>query len=219
MFPLSEFLFLIILDKRLFFSATQRNAKYIGDLLSRVTNKNGSILEIGSGSGEHGVVFQKRFPEIIWQTSDPKLEHRNSISAWIKYEELNKKMPQPLAIDVEKIPWKIPFKLVNSLQGIVSINLIHVAKWSCTVALLKESGKLLHKGGFLILYGPFKIDDKHTSQSNYLFDSSLKKKNDLWGIRNLEEVTFEAKKYGFYQEDIVSMPANNFSIIYRKVNY
>ena len=57
------------------------------------------------------MVFQKRFPEIIWQTSDPKLVHRKSISSWIEHEELTKKMPQPLEIDVEKIPWKIPLKL------------------------------------------------------------------------------------------------------------
>jgi hypothetical protein len=41
--------------------------------------------------------------------------------------------------------------------------------------------------------------------------------NDFWGIRNIEEVTFEAKKNGFSLEDIICMPANNFSIIYRKV--
>jgi len=65
-------------------------------------------LEIGSGSGEHRVVFQKRLPEIIWQTSYPELVHRGSISSWIEYEDLSKKMPQPLEIDVEKIPWEIP---------------------------------------------------------------------------------------------------------------
>ena len=97
-------------------------------------------MEIGSGSGEHGVFFQKRFPGIIWQTSDPELVHRKSISSWIEYEDLTKKMPQPLEIDVEKIPWKIPFRLANSLQGIVSINMIHVAHWSCTEALFRESG-------------------------------------------------------------------------------
>ena len=43
-------------------------------------------------------------------------------------------------------------------------------------------------------------------------------KNESWGIRNLEEVTDEAKKNGFFQEDIIRMPANNFSIIYRKVS-
>jgi len=205
------------LDNRLFFSATQRNRDCIGDVLSRIIKK-GSVLEIGSGSGEHGVFFQKRFPGIIWQTSDPELVHRKSISSWIEYEDLTKKMPQPLDIDVEKIPWKIPLRLAHSLQGIVSINMIHIAKWSCTIALFKGAGKLLTKGKILILYGPFKIGNNHTSQSNYLFDNSLKMQNDLWGSKNLEEVCDESKKNGFSQEEIISMPANNFSIIYRKVS-
>ena len=108
----------MILDNRLFFSATQRNRDCIGDVLSRII-KRGAVLEIGSGSGEHGVAFQKRFPEIIWQTSDPDLQHRKSIVSWIEYEQLKKKMPQPLEINVENIPWKIPFNLANSLLGIV----------------------------------------------------------------------------------------------------
>ncbi len=206
------------MENRLFFPATKRNSACIGNVLSKIIKRNGSILEIGSGSGEHGVVFQKRFPEVIWQTSDPKLVHRKSISSWIEHENLSKKMPQPLVLDVEKIPWEIPLKLANSLQGIVSINMIHVAKWNCTVELFKESGKLLNKGKFLIFYGPFKIGNKHTSQSNYFFDNSLKIKNDLWGIRNLEDVSDEAKKNGFFQENIIKMPANNYSIIYSKVS-
>ena len=206
------------LDNRLFFPATNRNKNCIGGVLSRIIRKNGSILEIGSGSGEHGVAFQKRFPEIVWQTSDPELIHRKSISSWIKYEELNNKMPQPITLNVENIPWKIPLKLVDSLQGIVSINMIHVARWTSTIALFRESGRLLHKGQYLILYGPFKICNKHTSQSNSLFDNSLRMQNELWGIRNLEEVSLEAEKNGFYQEDKISMPANNFSIIYRKLS-
>ena len=191
------------MDNRLSFSATQRNRECIAEVLSRIIKKNVSILEIGSGSGEHGVVFQKRFPGIIWQTSDPELVHRKSISSWIEYEDLTKKMPQPLEIDVEKIPWKIPLRLAHSLQGIVSINMIHVAQWSCTVALFKESGKLLNKGQFLILYGPFKVGNKHTSRSNYLFDNSLKMQNDLWGIKNLDEVCNESKKNGFSQRKLL----------------
>ena len=114
---------------------------------------------------------------------------------------------------------EIPLKLVHSLQGIVSINMIHVAEWTCTIALFKESAKLLKNGQFLIFYGPFRIGNKHTSKSNYLFDNSLKIQNDLWGIRNIEEVNYEAKRNNFFQEDMISMPANNFSIIYRKVYF
>ena len=43
--------------------------------------------------------------------------------------------------------------------------------------------------------------------------------NALWGIRYLEEVSDEGKKNGFSQQDSISMPANNFSIIYRKVSW
>ena len=67
-------------------------------------------MEIGIGSGEHGVVFQKRFPGIILQTSDQELLFRKSISSWIEYKNLTKKMPQPLEIDLEKTPWKFPFR-------------------------------------------------------------------------------------------------------------
>ena len=42
--------------------------------------------------------------------------------------------------------------------------------------------------------------------------------NYLWGIKNLEDVCDESKEHGFSQEDIISMTANNFSIIYRKVS-
>ena len=205
------------MDYRLFFPATQRNKKYIGDIFSKIPLKPGYVLEIGSGSGEHGIEFQKRFPEIIWQTSDPSLDHRKSICSWIEHENLSIKMPKPLDIDVTKTPWEIPKEIYESLQGIISINMIHIAAWECTQSLFKESGKLLKKGRFLILYGPFKINKKHTSESNKLFDKSLKMQNSNWGVRNLEEVYKEGKKNGYSQYDLIEMPANNFIIIFRKI--
>ena len=206
------------MDNRLFFPATKRNKESIGKVLSSILLPKGCILEIGSGSGEHGVVFQKRFPEIIWQTSDPELIHRNSINSWINHEELNFKMPKPLAIDVEKTPWEIPSKLRLSLQAVISINMIHIASWNCTKSLFRESGKLLKKGQFLMLYGPFKIGNKHVSLSNDLFDSSLKMQNKFWGVRDIGEVSEEANKYGFNKEELIRMPANNFFLIYRKIS-
>ena len=209
---------IFILDYRLFFPATQRNKIYIGDVLSKIPLKKGFVLEIGSGSGEHGVEFQKRFPEIIWQTSDPKLEYRKSIISWIEHEKLNIKMPEPINIDVTKIPWPIPVKLVDNLQVIISINMIHIAPWECTKSLFKESGKLLNYGKFLILYGPFKIEDKHVSKSNELFDKSLKIQNNNWGVRNLEQVNKEAIINGFQQKQLIQMPANNLTLIYKKIS-
>ena len=110
------------MDKRLFFPATQRNRDSIGDVLSEIIKKDGSILEIGSGSGEHGVVFQKRFPKIIWQTR-PDLCIEKVLFPGLSMK-IKKKMPQPLELDVENMPWKFPLRLTHSLQGIVSINMI-----------------------------------------------------------------------------------------------
>ncbi len=204
------------MDNRLFFPATERNKDSIAEVLSRILLKRGYILEIGSGSGEHAIKFQKCFPELTWQSSDPELLHRKSISSWIEHEELNFQMPQPLDIDVEKIPWEIPSELLNSIQGIISINMIHIASWNCTKSLFKESGNLLKNGQFLMLYGPFKIDGKHISQSNTVFDISLKMQNESWGVRDLGEVSEEANKNDFIEEELIRMPANNFSVIYRK---
>ena len=206
------------MDNRLFFPATERNKDSIAEVLSRILLKRGYILEIGSGSGEHAIKFQKCFPELTWQSSDPELIHRKSISSWIEHEELNLKMPQPLDIDVEKIPWEISSELLHSIQGIISINMIHIASWNCTKSLFKESAKLLKNGQFLMLYGPFKISNNHISQSNELFDSSLKMQNKSWGVRDLKEVSKEATKNGFIEEKLIRMPAYNFSVIYRKVS-
>ena len=204
------------MDNRLFFTSTQRNRYCIGDVLSNFIPERGSLLEIGSGSGEHGVIFQKRFPKIYWQTSDPVFSHRKSISAWIKYEGLRKKMPQPLDIDVEIRPWPITLNLLSNLKGIICINMIHIAPWSSTKALFDESSNLLKQDQFLMLYGPFKKDGNHTSKSNSLFDQSLKTKDITWGIRDLEKLIELAIRSGFKEDAVIQMPANNLSVIFRR---
>ncbi len=203
------------MDERLFFPAVQRNKQYIGDVLDRFLNRGGSVLEIGSGSGEHGVIFQKRFNKIFWQTSDPNISYRKSISAWISYSNLTTKMGQPLDLDVVKRPWPLTSKFIASLQGIISINMIHIAPWSCALALFEEAGQLLNKNKFLILYGPFMNRGVHISESNSLFDQSLRLQNQSWGVRDLEEVRQLAFESGFKDDEVIPMPANNFMIIFR----
>ena len=124
----------------------------------------------------------------------------------------------PLKIDVRDTPWQIPSNIRASLQGIISINMIHIAPWQCTESLFKESSKILKERRFLLLYGPFKIENKHTSESNKLFDKSLKNQNNDWGVRNLENVNEEAMINGFNKEQIIEMPSNNIILIYRKVS-
>jgi hypothetical protein len=201
-------------ENRLFFPATTRNRDSIAAVLSNYISPNSLFLEIASGSGEHGVFFQKKFPSIIWQTSDPELVHRKSINSWIKHEGLFSKMPEPLELDVDMRPWPITKKLRSQIKGIVCINMIHISPWTCTKALFEESKSYLHKNDFLMIYGPFLRKNIQTSESNLNFDQSLKLQNPLWGLRQLDEVNNLALKNGFRQDKVIEMPANNLSVIY-----
>jgi len=203
------------IDNRLNFPATTRNRVHIASVLRDYISPGSLFLEIASGSGEHGVFFQKKFPSIIWQTSDPELIHRKSINSWIKHEGLSSKMPEPLDIDVVMHPWPINKQLTSLIKGIVCINMIHIAPWTCTKALFNESKSYLNQNNFLMLYGPFIRRKIQPSKSNMYFDKSLKLQNPLWGLRQLEEVNEIAVENGFKLDKVVEMPANNLSVIYR----
>ena len=205
----------INLDNRLNFPATSRNRDSIASVLSTYISANSLFLEIASGSGEHGVFFQKKFPSIIWQTSDPELVHRKSINSWIKHEGLFSIMPEPLDLDVEMRPWPISKKLSSLIKGIVCINMIHISPWSCTKALFEQSKSYLFHNNFLMFYGPFLSKEIKTSTSNLNFDQFLKIQNPLWGLRQLDEVNKLALDNGFKQDKIIEMPSNNLSVIYR----
>ncbi len=205
------------MDNRLFFPATQRNKKAIAALLSKTLPEIGVTLEIASGSGEHAVFFQKELKGTTWQSSDPNPTFRKSIKSWIKFEGLEKRMPYPLNIDVEERPWNLSSLGNRKINAIVCINMVHISQWKCTKALIEESSKTLQSGSPLILYGPFKINGKHTSKSNKLFDASLKSQDPNWGIRDLEEINNLALVNGFNLPKLFEMPKNNYSLVYNKV--
>ena len=204
------------MDQRLFFPATERNRGPIGDLLSQLLPASGTVLELASGSGEHAVCFQQRFPHLLWQASDPNPDHRASIDAWIRHQVLTDVMPAALKLDVEERPWPLPPTIRSTLKTVVCINLLHISPASCTDALLEESALLLPSGASLIIYGPFMRNGAHTSASNAAFDQSLRERNDDWGLRDVNAITSIAANAGFQIDDVIPMPANNLTIVFNR---
>ena len=194
-------------DERLIFPATERNRIPIGDELCEQLPPRGLILEIASGSGEHGVTFQKRFPMLTWQCSDPDPEHCRSINSWIRHEQLTVKMPPALQLDIRNLA--LTKQLGETTQAMVAINLLHISAWECTTALLRQSVALLPSGGKLCVYGPFSVDGHHVSESNRSFDASLRERNPAWGVRDQASVLKQACEVGLTLQDITLMPANN----------
>ena len=198
---------------RQFSPSAARNCGPIREVLTRVLPKRGLALEIGSGTGEHAVCFAKALPKLVWLPSDPDIDSRASIEAWIVTEQLANVLA-PVAIDARRETWDVedyaPF------DAMISLNMIHIAPWAATVGLLAGAERLLGPGGVLFLYGPFMRGGIHTAASNAAFDADLKRRDERWGVRDIEELVSEAAPYGIELREVVKMPANNLSLIFAK---
>ena len=196
-------------NDRLMSPAAERNRQPILEVLQQVLPEQARILEVASGSGEHGVYCAEAMPEWEWQPSDPNPHARRSIEAWREHAGLSNLHP-PLALDVTTLCPAGPF------DAILAINLIHISPWGVTEALMACAGRRLAEGGVLYLYGPYRREGRHTAPSNEAFDADLKARDPSWGVRDLEAVVAEAEHHGLALERVVEMPANNLSVVLRR---
>lgn len=195
---------------RLTAPAAVRNAAPILDVLRSALPARGTVLEIASGTGQHAAHFAAALPGIDWQPSDADPRARASIAAWRAHAGLAN-LREPLDLDVRREPWP-----VDTVDAIVCINMIHIAPWEAAVALMKGAGGRIAAGGAIVLYGPYRRGGAHTAPSNEAFDADLRARDPSWGVRDLEAVEALAQAEGFVCEAVVPMPANNFSVVFRK---
>ena len=197
-------------DQRLSAPAAERNAAPILEVLRGALPAHGTVLEIASGTGQHAAYFAAALPGITWQPSDADARARASISAWRAHTGLAN-LREPLDLDVCREPWPI-----DAVDAIVCINMIHIAPWEAAQALMKGAGARVASGGVLVLYGPYRRSGAHTAPSNEAFDADLRARNPAWGVRDMEAIETLAQAQGFVCEACVAMPANNFSVVFRK---
>ncbi len=190
--------------------ATLRNRDAIVAVLQDVLPDSGTVLEVASGTGEHAVYFGEKFPDLTWQPSDPDPDGCRSIAAWTKRAGVGNVLP-PLQLDALALRWDI-----EKPSAILCINMVHIAPWEASIGLFEKAALLLEPGSSFYLYGPYFRGDAPTAQGNLDFDRSLKSRNLRWGIREVADMDTLATKNGFTRTDLVEMPANNLSLIYRR---
>lgn len=190
--------------------SAERNKGPILGVLARVLPRRGLVLEIASGTGQHVMHFAKALPDLTWQPSDPDAELRESIALRAREERLAN-VNSPIDLDVTKLPWSL-----QAADAVLAINMIHVAPWSATLALFEGAKTVLSAGHVLYLYGPYRRFGGHTSESNAQFDLDLRARNPEWGLRDMEAVSEVAAGAGFALAETVAMPANNFSLVFKR---
>jgi len=197
-------------DARRRAAATGRNREPILDVLARVLPATGLVLEVASGTGEHAIFFARALPQIEWQPSDVDADNCASIAAWRAEAGLGN-VRAPLRLDVTDESWPIA-----RADAMVNINMIHIAPWAVCAALMRGAARVLAAGAPLYLYGPFARGGRHTAPSNAAFDARLRGEDAAWGVRDLDDVTRVAAREGLGLAEIVEMPANNLSLVFRR---
>ena len=207
----------------LFSPAAERNKEPILSVLRDWLRPPLTVLEIGSGSGQHGRFFCSQLAGLHWQTSERAellAELRSTLPAE-RTSELTAlgpaaladgaALPPPLELDVTRPDtWpRGPF------DAVFSANTCHIVPESALPGLLACSLQALRPGGLLLLYGPFHDRGVHTAASNAAFDAQLRSLDPAMGVRDAVALQEQARGLGLLPLADVAMPANNRMLILR----
>jgi len=194
--------------------ATLRNRDAILSVLQQVFPADAHVLEIASGTGEHGLYFTAQQPGWTWQPTDVQEDALLSIRLW--QQATGAQQYTPIALNVCDPVWHETRDCLY--DGAFCANMIHIAPPEATAGLLKTVSAQLKTDGAFVLYGPFKVEAGHTAPSNAVFDDSLKARDPRWGIRDLGDVIENARRHQLVHVKTRSMPANNLCIQFRKTD-
>jgi len=193
-----------------FSQACENNKQAILDVLTRVFSHKKQVLELGSGTGQHGVYFAEALPHLVWQCSD-LLENHPGIKQWIVEKTLNN-IKAPIELNVENLPWQVEEK-----EAIFSANTLHIMSWQNVENFFSGVAKVLAVNGVLAVYGPFNYQGEFTSESNRQFNTWLKQRALHQGIRDFEKVNALAESIGLELKEDNEMPANNRLLVWEKL--
>lgn len=169
-----------------------------------------SLLEIGSGTGQHAVYFAESLPQLVWYTSD-RIEYHSGIEMWLQEAGLANTRA-PLELDVSTSEWPR-----RTFDAVFSANTAHIMHWPDVEAMFTGAGSVLSSGGRLLLYGPFNYENCYTSDSNARFDQWLKGRDSASGIKNFEDLDRLAHQAGMILRNDFEMPANNRILYWEKL--
>ena len=187
----------------------EQNRGPILEILRLYLQDRYTLLEIGSGTGQHAVYFAPEFPHLLWQTSDLTDNHAG-IRQWIAEAGCPNAL-DPIALDVNQPDWPEP-----GYEAVFSANTAHIMDWDSMRAMFAGVGRVLNPGGVFLLYGPFNYGGKYTSESNARFDHWLKRRDPQSGIRNFDDLDRLAVAAGMELLADHPMPANNRTLVWHK---
>lgn len=197
------------MNEKPFAPHTERNSQPILEVLRQEFQDTGSVLEIGSGTGQHAVAFAASLEHLTWQTSDLPECHEGIIS-WLAEAALPN-LRKPLALDV--LTTDLPSERYD---GVFSANTAHIMSFTAVEKMFALVAAVLQPGGVFCLYGPFRLNGTFNAASNAGFHRSLRERDAEMGIRHLEDLDHLGDAGHLQRLRLYAMPANNYLVVWMK---
>ena len=192
-----------------FSQAADNNKTPILDVLKDWLKPGASVLEIGSGSGQHAIHFSQALSNIQWLPSDrPAVQSLLQHNAQ-QYGSAN--LLAPITLDLAEPEWP-----ASQIDAVYSANVLHIVSTDLGETMMKGAARCLQAGGLFILYGPFRYEGSFTTPSNAEFDDWLRLRDPNSGIRDFEWVDDLARAGDLVLKEDRSMPANNQCLVFQK---
>ena len=151
-------------------------------------------------------------PGIDWQPTDRDAQSLGDIDDAARASGCERIRPA-LALDAAAREWP-----VDRADAMFCCNMIHIAPWQAAEGLFAGAARILARGAPLILYGPYRRNGAQTAPTNEAFEGWLKGQDSRFGVRCLDtEVKPLAERSGFALGEIAQMPANNLTVVWRRV--
>jgi SAM-dependent methyltransferase len=186
-----------------------RNAAPILEILQHEFASATRVLEIGSGTGQHAVTFAAALDHLHWQTSDLDENHAG-IRAWIDSTEVDN-ISQPLSMDVRSAAVDR-----GGYDAAFSSNTAHIMGIDAVACMFTLVGEALRPGGVFCLNGPFRQGGKFNTRSNADFDTNLRQRDSVMGIRDIEALDAFAADSGLRRTRFYAVPSNNNVAVWSK---
>ncbi|WP_078083362.1 DUF938 domain-containing protein [Microbulbifer mangrovi] len=188
--------------------STARNRKPILEHLQRLLADRRRVLEVGSGTGQHAVYFAPRLPQVLWQTSERRV-NLHEVQSWLTHVPADN-LPVPLELDVTGA-WP-----AISVDTVFTANTLHIMPAQAVETLFQRLPEVLTTDGQFIAYGPVKIGGEYIGPGNAGFDEWLKEADPQRGIRDLEWLDQLAESQGLRRTENNFLPANNQLLVWRR---
>jgi len=192
-----------------FSEACERNKAPILDVLQQAFADVSSVVEIGSGTGQHAVYFARQLPQLAWQPTE-RSNKLATLAARIALEG-PPNLHSPIELDVTWPGWPLV-----AADAVFTANTFHVMSWDEVCSFFTGVGRTLRSGGLLAVYGPMRYAGRFTSKSNEVFDASIRERYPQGGIRDVEALEGLAAAERLELVADHPMPANNQLLLWRR---